>query len=50
MGLKFGIHIMRGIPRKSVQANTPIAGSTFTAQDAALHDQHLPPGTATCTA
>jgi len=36
MGLKFGIHIMRGIPRKSVQANTPIAGSTFTAQNAAL--------------
>ena len=36
MGLKFGIHIMRGIPRKSVQANTPIAGSTFTAQTAAV--------------
>jgi MYXO-CTERM domain-containing protein len=36
MGLKFGIHIMRGIPRKSVQANTPIAGSTFTAQNAAV--------------
>ena len=36
LGLKFGIHIMRGIPRKSVQANTPIAGSTFMAQDAAL--------------
>jgi hypothetical protein len=36
MGLKFGIHIMRGIPRKSVQANTPILGSTFTAANAAL--------------
>ncbi len=27
-GLKFGIHIMRGIPRQAVKANTPIAGST----------------------
>ncbi|HEY3594690.1 MAG TPA: putative Ig domain-containing protein, partial [Polyangiaceae bacterium] len=35
LGLKFGIHIMRGIPRRSVQANTPIAGSTFTAANAA---------------
>lgn len=35
MGLGFGIHIMRGIPRKSVTANSPIAGSTFTASDAA---------------
>jgi alpha-galactosidase len=35
MGLKFGIHIMRGIPRRAVQANAPIAGSTFVATDAA---------------
>lgn len=28
MGLNFGIHIMRGIPRKTVTANSPIAGST----------------------
>jgi alpha-galactosidase len=34
MGLKFGIHIMRGIPRKSYSANTPIAGSSHTAQEA----------------
>jgi len=34
MGLGFGIHIMRGIPRKSYDANTPIANSTFKAQDA----------------
>ena len=34
-GLKFGIHIMRGIPREAVKANTPIAGSTFTAKDVA---------------
>lgn len=36
MGLKFGIHIMRGIPRKDVQQNLPIAGSTFTAAQAVL--------------
>ncbi len=35
MGLKFGIHIMRGIPRISVDRNLPIAGSSFTASDAA---------------
>jgi len=35
MGLKFGIHIMRGIPRQSVAANAPIQGSTFRAADAA---------------
>ncbi len=42
MGLKFGFHIMRGIPRQAVAANTPIEGSTFTARDAA--DTH-----STCT-
>jgi alpha-galactosidase len=36
MGLKFGIHIMRGIPRKAVEQNLPIAGSTFTAAEAVL--------------
>lgn len=35
MGLKFGIHVMRGIPRQSVAANTPIEGSAFKATDAA---------------
>ena len=34
LGLKFGIHIMRGIPRNSVNANLPIEGSSFTALDA----------------
>ena len=34
-GLKFGIHIIRGIPRQVVDANLPIADSTFRAQDAA---------------
>ena len=35
LGLKFGIHVMRGIPRNAVAANLPIAGSAFTAADAA---------------
>jgi alpha-galactosidase len=34
LGLKFGIHVMRGIPRNSVKANLPIEGSNFTATDA----------------
>ncbi|QGQ96052.1 glycoside hydrolase family 27 protein [Paenibacillus psychroresistens] len=35
LGLKFGIHIMRGIPRQAVHANTPILGTNFTARDIA---------------
>ncbi|HUN83139.1 MAG TPA: glycoside hydrolase family 27 protein [Terracidiphilus sp.] len=34
-GLKFGIHILRGIPRQVVEQNLPIAGSSFHARDAA---------------
>jgi hypothetical protein len=33
--LKFGIHIIRGIPREAVRRNLPIAGSDFHAADAA---------------
>jgi hypothetical protein len=36
LGLKFGIHIMRGIPRRAVEQNLPIAGSKFTAAQAVL--------------
>ena len=35
LGLKFGIHVMRGIPKQSVKANMPIEGSRFKAVDAA---------------
>jgi hypothetical protein len=35
LGLKFGIHIMRGIPRQAVHAATPIKGSNVTARDIA---------------
>lgn len=35
MGLKFGIHIMRGIPRQAVHRNTRIYGTTVRARDIA---------------
>jgi len=34
-GLKFGVHVVRGIPKDAVEANLPIAGSDFRAGDAA---------------
>jgi alpha-galactosidase len=41
-GLKFGIHIVRGIPRQVVKDNLPIAGSSFHAEDAADLDATCP--------
>jgi len=35
LGLKFGIHILRGIPKDAVEHNLPIAGSSYHAADAA---------------
>jgi hypothetical protein len=35
LGLKFGIHVLQGIPRKAVAENSPIEGSTFHAKEAA---------------
>ncbi|MGY0034704.1 NPCBM/NEW2 domain-containing protein [Pedobacter sp. NJ-S-72] len=35
-GLKFGIHIMRGIPRQAVEKNTPVFGTNVKAQDIAI--------------
>ena len=35
MGLKFGIHIMRGIPRQAVHQNTPLKGTDKTARQIA---------------
>ena len=35
LGLKFGIHILRGIPKQAVDANLPVEGSSFRAGDAA---------------
>jgi alpha-galactosidase len=41
-GLKFGIHIIRGIPKKAVAANLSIAGSAFHAGDAAVTSDTCP--------
>lgn len=35
LGLKFGIHVMRGISRKAVELNTPIKGTPYHARDVA---------------
>jgi hypothetical protein len=35
LGLKFGLHILRGIPKEAVRKNLPIAGTSFHATDAA---------------
>src|SRR5450432_2221405 len=35
LGLKFGVHLMRGIPRQAVNAKTPVKGTGFTAADIA---------------
>jgi alpha-galactosidase len=35
LGLKFGIHILRGIPKQAVEKNLPIEGSDYHAADAA---------------
>ena len=42
LGLKFGIHILRGIPKKAVEGNLPIAGSNFHAGDAADTSETCP--------
>lgn len=35
LGLKFGIHMMRGIPRKAYEMNLPIKGTSYRARDVA---------------
>ena len=42
LGLKFGIHIIRGIPKKAVEANLPIEGSNFKASNAADTSETCP--------
>jgi hypothetical protein len=41
-GLKFGLHLLRGIPRAAVAANLPILGSTSRARDIADPDDVCP--------
>jgi alpha-galactosidase len=42
LGLKFGIHILRGIPKRAVERNLPIAKSSFHAVDAADPSETCP--------
>jgi hypothetical protein len=35
LGLKFGIHLMRGIPRQAVEENLPVMGTPYHARDIA---------------
>ena len=41
-GLKFGIHIMRGIPKQAVRQNTPIFGTSARAADIANRQSTCP--------
>ena len=38
LGLKLGLHLMRGIPRKAYELNLPIEGTPYTARDIADTD------------
>jgi alpha-galactosidase len=42
LGLKFGIHILRGIPKQAVAKNLPVEGSQFHGADAALQSDTCP--------
>ncbi len=42
LGLKFGVHLMRGIPRQAVQQNVPILGTTVRARDIANQNSICP--------
>lgn len=42
LGLKFGIHIMRGIPRQAVHQNTALLNSPYTARDIASANSIAP--------
>jgi hypothetical protein len=42
LGLKFGLHMMRGIPRKAYDLNLPIKGTSYRARDVAdTNPKHL---------
>ncbi|MGP3970360.1 glycoside hydrolase family 27 protein [Streptomyces sp. 6N223] len=38
MGLRFGVHIMRGIPRRAFELDLPVLGTSWTARDVADRD------------
>ncbi len=41
-GMRFGIHIMRGIPKMAVKENTPVLGTKVRARDIALTSSFCP--------
>ena len=41
-GLKFGLHLLRGIPRQAVEQNTPILGTNYHAADVADKNDPCP--------
>lgn len=41
LGLRFGVHLMRGIPRKAYELNSRIEGTEYTARDVAITDPKL---------
>lgn len=41
-GLKFGVHIMRGIPWQAVARNTPVEGTKYTARDIVSYENACP--------
>lgn len=42
LGLKFGIHILRGVPRKAVYARCPVKGTDLTCRDIAHRNDNCP--------
>ena len=42
LGLRFGIHLMRGIPRLAVEKNLPVKGTPYHARDIANTDSTCP--------
>jgi hypothetical protein len=42
LGLRFGIHILRGIPRQAAERNLPIAGTKYSASEAADNSDTCP--------
>ncbi len=42
LGLRFGIHIMRGIPKQAVEENSPVLGTDLRARDVADTDSTCP--------
>ncbi|GIG30071.1 glycoside hydrolase family 27 protein [Cellulomonas marina] len=42
LGLRFGVHVMRGVPRRAVELDLPVLGTSWTARDVADPDHVCP--------